>query len=236
VKAPSFREIILFENEHYIAVNKPALLSTLEDRNDPVNLLGMARSYRPGAQACHRIDKETSGVLVFARSPEAYRHLATQFERRTVEKTYHAVTDGIHSFRDLLVDRPLLKLSDGTVKIARTGKSAQTVLTTIRTYRQHTLVACRPVTGRMHQIRVHLSAQGAPITGDVLYGGKPFFLSALKRGYNLKKDTEERPVIERLALHAERIVFSDLNGERTEVSAPYPKDFRALLSQLEKNR
>jgi 23S rRNA pseudouridine955/2504/2580 synthase len=235
VKAPSFREIILFENERYIAVNKPALLSTLEDRNDPVNLLGMARSYWPDAQACHRIDKGTSGVLVFARSPEAYRHLATQFERRTVEKTYHAVTDGIHSFRDLLVDRPLLKLSDGTVKVDRKGKSAQTLLNTIKIYRHHTLVECKPVTGRMHQIRVHLSAQGAPIAGDVLYGGKPFYLSAVKRGYNLKKDTEERPVIERLALHAVDIVFNDLDGNRIEVSAPYPKDFRALLSQLEKN-
>jgi 23S rRNA pseudouridine955/2504/2580 synthase len=174
-------------------------------------------------------------VLVFARSPEAYRHLATQFERRTVEKTYHAVTDGIHSFRDLLVDRPLLKLGDGTVKVDRKGKSAQTLLNTIRIYRHHTLVECKPVTGRMHQIRVHLSAQGAPITGDVLYGGKPFYLSAVKRGYNLKKDTEERPVIERLALHAVGIVFNDLDGNRIEVSAPYPKDFRALLSQLEKN-
>jgi 23S rRNA pseudouridine955/2504/2580 synthase len=235
VKAPSFRDIIIFENENYVAVNKPAMLSTLEDRNDPVNLLGMARSYWPAAQACHRIDKETSGVLVFARSPEAYRHLATQFERRTVEKTYHAVTDGIHSFKGLLVDRPILKLSDGTVKVDRKGKSARTHLNTIKTYRHHTLVECKPVTGRMHQIRVHLAAQGAPITGDLQYGGKPFFLSAVKRGYNLKKDTEERPVIERLALHAVGIAFNDLDGNRTEVSAPYPKDFRALLSQLEKN-
>lgn len=217
-------------------LNKPPFLSTLQDRNDPVNLLDLAKQYVEDAQACHRLDKDTSGAIAFAKNPEAYRHLSMQFEKRAVTKIYHAVVDGIQNFKDHLVDAPILKQDDGVAKISkREGKSAQTYFTSFKSFRFHTLVECRPVTGRMHQIRVHLAFLKSPITGDEQYGGKPFFLSSVKRGFNLKKTTEEQPLINRMALHAYALEFTNLREEKVRVEAPYPKDMQALIRQLELN-
>jgi 23S rRNA-/tRNA-specific pseudouridylate synthase len=82
----NFEKSILFENNDFILINKPPFISTLEDRNDPANILGLARQYESDAQVCHRLDKDTSGVLAIARNPEAYRHLSMQFENRAVTK------------------------------------------------------------------------------------------------------------------------------------------------------
>jgi 23S rRNA pseudouridine955/2504/2580 synthase len=230
-----FEGSVLYSDEDYVLVNKPPFISTLEDRNDPVNILQVARNFVPDAQVCHRLDKDTSGVLAIAKNPEAYRHLSIQLEDREVTKIYHAVAEGIHDFRNELVDAPILKQNDGTVKISRTGKSAQTTFTTLKVMGSYTLVECRPVTGRMHQIRIHLARLGASIAGDELYGGKPVFLSKIKRGYNLKKNSEEEPLMKRMALHAFSIEFLDLHGKMVKVEAPYPKDFRVLVRQLEEN-
>jgi RluA family pseudouridine synthase len=232
----SFRDTILFEDDDYIVVNKPPFVSTLEDRHGGVNLLALAREYHSAAQVCHRLDKDTSGVLAIARNPTAYRHLNMQFESRQVGKVYHAVVDGIHNFQDELVDAPILKLDDGVVKINKAeGKPAQTWFTALRSFRYHSLIECRPITGRMHQIRIHLATQRASITGDETYGGKPFLLSQVKRGYKLKKGTEEEPFMKRMALHAYSLQFDDLSGSRQIIEAPYPKDFQALIRQLELN-
>ena len=236
MKKPKFEDIIVFENEHYLLVNKPAHMSTLEDRNDPDNMLAWARDYVADAQACHRLDKETSGMLAFAKNPEAYRHLAIQFENRLVQKVYHAIADGIHDFKEEKVSLPIKLMGKGIVQISRQeGKPAETWLQTLQAYREHTLIECRPVTGRMHQIRIHLSALHAPISGDETYGGKPLLLSKLKRKFNLKKDTEELPIIKRVALHAYELRFEDVSGEKLAVQAPYPKDFAVAVKQLEKN-
>lgn len=232
----NFADIILFEDDDLVLVNKPPFLSTLEDRHEKINLLGLARAYTSDAQVCHRLDKDTSGVLAIAKNPEAYRHISMQFEHREVNKTYHAVVDGVHNFQEQLVDLPILKQDDGIVKISkREGKPAQTYFTSLRSYRNHTLIACRPITGRMHQIRIHLSTLGASITGDELYGGKPLYLSSLKRGFNLKKGTEEQPLMKRMALHAFSLEFRDLAGNSQKIEAPYPKDYQVLVRQLEQN-
>lgn len=232
----SFEEIILWEDDDFVLVNKPPFLSTLEDRNEKLNLLGMARQYVATAQVCHRLDKDTSGVLAIAKNPEAYRHMSMQFEHRSVTKIYHAVVDGIHNFQDQLVDAPILKQDDGMVKISkRSGKPAQTYFTSLKSYKNYTLVECRPITGRMHQIRVHLSLLNSPITGDEMYGGKPFYLSALKKGFNLKKFTDEKPLLKRMALHAFSLNFKNLSGNEEKIMAPYPKDIQALIRQLDLN-
>jgi RluA family pseudouridine synthase len=231
------RDAVLFEDADYVLVNKPPFLSTLEDRNEKLNLLRLAKSFWDDAQVCHRLDKDTSGVLAIAKNPEAYRHLSIQFERRHVRKLYHAVTDGIHQFEDTLVDLPILKQEDGIARISkREGKEAQTYFNSLQPFRHHTLVACEPVTGRMHQIRVHLAFLHAPITGDELYGGKPFFLSQVKRNFNLKKETEEQPIMKRMALHAFSLTFHDLSDNTQTIQAPYPKDMDVLLKQLEAHR
>lgn len=239
VKHPKikFEELILWEDADYFVLNKPPFISTLQDRADPTNLLDMAKQYADDAQACHRLDKDTSGAIAFAKNPEAYRHLSMQFEHREVSKVYHAIADGIHDFKDQLLDAPIAKLDNGIARISKKeGKEAQTYFTSLRSFRFHTLIECRPITGRMHQIRVHLAFLKAPITGDEQYGGKPFFLSAVKRGFNLKKQTEERPIMERMALHAYALTFKPLAREdKVTITAPYPKDMQALLRQLELN-
>jgi 23S rRNA pseudouridine955/2504/2580 synthase len=235
MKKTKLSDILLYADDDFLLVNKPSGVSTLEDRNDPENMLAWLRSEYPDAQAAHRLDKETTGVLAFARHPEAYRHLAMQFEARTVKKVYHAISDGLHEFKEERILLPILPLSNGTVRISRAeGKPAETLVSTLQAFRQHSLLECRPVTGRMHQIRIHLSAMGAPITGDETYGGEPLLLSKLKRNFNLKKDEEELPLIQRVALHAFSLSFQSLKNTLVQVEAPYPKDMRAALRQLER--
>ncbi len=231
--------MLLFENEDFFLVNKPPFVSTLSERHDDkaLNMLRLAREIWPDAQAGHRLDKETSGVLIFAKHPEAYRHISMQFEHRQVTKIYHAVSAGIHDFRGVLVNLPILPLKVGVVKIDRqAGKEAETVFNTLEIYKAHTLIECIPFTGRMHQIRIHLQCLKAPIVMDALYGGPPVYLSEIKRKFKLAKDAEEQPLIARVALHARALNFALMSGERQMVEAPYPKDMEALIRQLEKNR
>ncbi len=235
MKKVDFEKLVLFESADYLVINKPPYLSSLDDRHEAQNILDLAKMHTPDAQLCHRLDKETSGCLVIATNPEAYRHLAMQFESRKVEKIYHAVVEGIKEFNNELVDRNLAANNKGIAKVSKDGKPAQTVFNTLKTYWAHTLVECKPITGRLHQIRVHLAYLKSPICGDVLYGGKPLYLSSLKRRFNLKKDTEELPIMQRVSLHAYSIIFEGLDGNQIKVDAPYPKDFQVLVHQLEKN-
>lgn len=235
MKKIKFEDLILLENSDYLVINKPPFLSSLDDRHEAQNILDLAKTYWEDAQLCHRLDKETSGCLVIAKHADAYRHLAMQFENRQVEKNYHAVVEGIHDFQNVLVDRNLAANNKGIAKVSKEGKPAQTVVHTLKTFFAHSLLACSPITGRLHQIRVHLAYLKAPICGDSLYGGKPVYLSALKRRFNLKKDTEELPIMQRVSLHAFKIQFLGLDGKKIAIQAPYPKDLHVLVQQLEKN-
>ena len=236
MKRIKFPDIILFENEDYILINKPPHLSTLDDRNDAVSVLSLARGYFPEVQVCHRLDKDTSGVLAIAKNPEAYRHLSLQFEDRKVGKLYHAVVNGIHDYKNMQVDKPIGSLARGGVTIDhRKGKESTTIFDTVKCYKMHSLIACQPKTGRTHQIRIHLASEGAPICGDERYGGNSLFLSEIKRRYNLKKFEEEQPLIKRFALHARELSFLGLDSKPIKAEAPYPKDFTVLLRQLELN-
>lgn len=237
MKIPRFADLILFENDDVIVVNKPPFISSLDERGEgsEINMLRMAKSYWDDAQICHRLDKETSGALIFAKNPEAYRAISMQFEHRRVKKVYHAVIDGTHVFENLLVDLPILNTGKGSVSISRQdGKRAETWFQSLRYFKHYTLVECRPVTGRMHQIRIHLATQRASIAGDEMYKGKPVYLSTLKRKYHLGKDQEEQPIMKRFALHAYEVTFKLLNEEEMVITAPYPKDFETLLKLLDK--
>lgn len=237
MKYPNFKDLILFENDDYIVVNKPPFIASLDERgaHGEINILRLARQYTADAQVCHRLDKETSGALVIAKNSDAYRNLSMQFERRKVKKIYHAVVDGQFQFDELLVDLPILNEGNKNVTIDRQeGKRAETYFNSIKFYKHHTLVECRPITGRMHQIRIHLATQRAAIAGDHMYRGKSVFLSSLKKGYRLAKDEEEQPIMKRFALHAKEITFLGLDGQEIHIGAPYPKDFTTLLKLLDK--
>jgi 23S rRNA pseudouridine955/2504/2580 synthase len=230
----SLAEWVLYQDADYIIINKPPGMATLEDRSDPQNVLRLLRQLYPGVQVGHRLDKDTSGVLIAARRPEAYRHISMQFENRSVSKIYHAVAHGLHRFQQQEVTRAIQPQKDGTVKLSASGKPAQTWFSTLEVYKRHTLLQCRPVTGRMHQIRVHAAFLNAPLVCDALYGGKPVYLSEIKAAFKLKKDAEEAPLINRVALHAYAVEFQLLDGNTLKIVAPYPKDFRALLHQLQR--
>lgn len=236
MKFPQLRDIILFENDDLIVVNKPPFISTLDEREGgEINMLRMVRQYSPDAQICHRLDKETSGALIIAKNPAAYRLVSMQFERRSVKKVYHAIINGTHVFENLVVDLPILNLGNKNVAINKAdGKPATTHFNSLKFFKHYTLVECMPVTGRMHQIRIHLASQRASIAGDEMYGGSPVFLSEIKRNYRLSKGEEEQPVMKRFALHAKEVTFKINDNDTITVEAPYPKDFATLLKQLER--
>ncbi|MGI4751359.1 MAG: RluA family pseudouridine synthase [Janthinobacterium lividum] len=236
MKFPKFQDLILFENPDIIVVNKPPFLSSLDEREGgEINLLRLAKQYWEDAQICHRLDKETSGALIIAKNPDAYRSVSIQFEKRQVKKVYHAIMDGTHVFENLFIDLPILNVGKGNVTISRQeGKRAETWFNSLKYFKHYTLVECRPVTGRMHQIRIHLATQRASIAGDETYKGKPIFLSALKRNYRLSKEQEELPIMKRFALHAYEVTFKINPEEEITIHAPYPKDFETLMKLLEK--
>ncbi|RXF72596.1 RluA family pseudouridine synthase [Arcticibacter tournemirensis] len=236
MKMPRIQDLILFENDDLFVVNKPPFISSLDEREGgELSMLRLAKNYIKDAQVCHRLDKETSGCLIIAKNPEAYRLVSMQFEHRKVKKIYHAVVNGTHVFNELKVDLPILNLGNKNVSISRQdGKAAETIFNSLRYFKHYTLIECQPVTGRMHQIRIHLATQKASIAGDEMYGGKPVFLSHIKRGYHLGKDQEELPIMKRFALHAKELTFRINSETEITVNAPYPKDFATLLKQLEK--
>jgi 23S rRNA pseudouridine955/2504/2580 synthase len=237
LKYPSFKDLILFEDDNHIVVNKPPFVASLDERggSGEVNILRLAKQYSADAQVCHRLDKETSGAIIIAKNPEAYRSVSMQFEKRKVQKTYHAVVDGLFTFKELFIDLPILNDGNRSVTIDRKeGKRAETIFNSIKFYRHYTLVECKPITGRMHQIRIHLATQRAAICGDTLYKGKSVFLSSIKKGYRIAKDDEELPIMKRFALHAKHVIFKGLDGEDIEIDAPYPKDFATLIKLLDK--
>ncbi|WP_422006745.1 RluA family pseudouridine synthase [Roseivirga pacifica] len=231
-----FKDLIIFENDEYLIINKPPMISSLEDRNDFYNIQKLAQEYEAGLMLCHRLDKETSGCLLLAKNEDAYRNASIQFEKRRVLKVYHAVVEGLQEWEAKTVDLPLQVLSNGKVVTSSKGKASKTTFNSLKLYKKHTLVECLPESGRMHQIRVHLAFLNAPIVNDETYGGSFLYLSQVKRNFNLKRDTEEQPLIKRFALHANSLAFKDSAGKEIKVSAPYPKDMRVLVKQLENNR
>ncbi|PVH26701.1 RluA family pseudouridine synthase [Sphingobacterium corticibacter] len=235
-KFPKFEDLIIHEDENLIVINKPPFVSSLDQREgDEINILRLAKRYHEDAQVCHRLDKDTSGVLLIAKNPETYRAVSIEFERRRVKKVYHAIIEGTHTFDDLLVDLPILNQGNKNVSIDRAnGKRAETFFKSIQYFKHYTLVECRPITGRMHQIRIHLATQRASIVGDAMYKGKPVYLSQIKkRGFTMSKSQEEQPIMKRFALHSRTVAFS-IEGKDYAFEAEYPKDFATLLKQLEK--
>lgn len=231
-----FKKAIVFENDNYIAINKPAGVSSLHERlGQAISVIEKAKQHDENLQLCHRLDKETSGILLLSKHAKAYSHAAVSFEKRRVKKTYHAVSDGVHSFEEYTVDLPLITTRSGRSAVNKQkGKPSKTVFNTLEKFRHHTLVACSPTTGRQHQIRIHLASQGASITADDIYGGKLPYLSTFKKNFTIGKDREETPVISRFALHAHTLELADMDGGPLVLIAEYPKDLDVLVKQLRK--
>lgn len=224
---------IIAETDHWVAINKPPYVPSLPERGKYTaeSVLEWSRKRWPDSILCHRIDRETSGALLIAKDADTYRHVSIQFEKRQIEKIYHAIVDGVVEFQDFWVDLPINTDNLNNIKIDKQfGKLAQTHFQTLETFRHFTLLECKPKTGRLHQIRVHLSSQNAKIAADELYGSKTPMLSLVKR----KISGEDRPLIQRFALHARELVFKDLENQTISIIAEYPNDFGVFLKLLDK--
>jgi RluA family pseudouridine synthase len=232
---------ILFEDDAVLAINKPAGLLVLPDRydHDLLNLYDLLKETFGTIFVVHRIDRETSGVVLFAKTAEAHAQLNTAFEQRQVEKKYRAIVAGTPHTNSACIDLPIIEDEHGVRKMkidTKKGKEARTDYTMMERFDGYALVEARPHTGRTHQIRVHLSAIGLPILADPLYGdGRGFFLSTIKRNYQGKE--EEQPLLRRTALHAFSLSFiHPVTRENILIEAPLPKDMEAVLKALRKHQ
>jgi 23S rRNA pseudouridine955/2504/2580 synthase len=235
MKLKPFKTYVIHEDDNLIAINKPAGLNSLHDRfGRETSVQQLAEAYCETAQLCHRLDKETSGILLIAKDKDTYREVAMAFEKRKVNKTYWAILQGRHYFNDLEVDLKLSTTARGKAKVdKRDGKDALTTFSVKEQFRNFSLVECFPHTGRLHQIRIHIAAQNAPIAGDEAYGGELPYLKQIKRNYKIGKDREERPMIHRTALHARSLEFS-IRDKAYILAADLPKDFDVFLKLLRK--
>ncbi|MCS7073648.1 MAG: RluA family pseudouridine synthase [Bacteroidia bacterium] len=237
MKRFDFKDTIIYEDDYLLCINKPPGLSTLQERNTPFpGLLTLGRQIYSGLRACHRLDKPTSGCLLFAKEFETFRAMALQFQRRQVEKHYHTIIRGVHQLDGKYIEAALAVNKQGLARIDnREGKPAITIFQTLKTFKHFTLVDCQPITGRLHQIRAHLAFANLPIVGDVDYGGEDFFLSELKRTYKLSTWEEEKPVNHGFQLHAYSLSFRHpKTQEPITITADYPKNFGVCLRILEK--
>lgn len=234
-------EALIHVDDAIVAVNKPSGPACAAGRAGEITVIELLRALPRFAndeplRIVQRLDREASGVLIYARTLEAQRLLTEQFAAGRVEKVYHALVSG-YAVDDGQIDLPIKPSRRGTNVMCATAKSGKPARTRYRVLERMpgiTLLECRPQTGRTHQIRVHLSAVGLPLAIDPIYGsGTPLMLSKYKSGYRPSRRHEERPLIERLTLHAVSISFlHPADGRRVTYAASYPKDFRTALTQL----
>ncbi len=234
-----YKPEILFENDQFIAINKPAGLLSIPDREGKeTSLKTILRQKYGNIFTVHRLDRDTSGVIVFAKDETTHKFLSEAFQHRDVEKFYQGLVQGSLPQPEGSIDLPIMEhpAKAGIMTVNQRGKASLTDYQVIEDLELYSLVQFRIHTGRTHQIRVHMQAMGHPIVCDELYGDpKPILISSFKKRYKLSKaEEEERPILSRLALHSHLLHFKDAAGEFHTIEAPLPKDIRALLQQLKK--
>lgn len=231
---------IIFENDNFIAINKPSGLLSIPDRfgKDP-SVKSLLQDQLGKIYTVHRLDKETSGLIIFAKNESTHKDLSHKFEGREVEKFYVGLVNGTLMNREGTIDVPIMEAPGKTTLMMahKKGKPSITDYKVLEEFGLYSWVQFQIHTGRTHQIRVHSKYIGNSIVCDELYGdGQPVLLSSIKRKFKLSKnELEERPLLSRLALHSFQIKFTDNAGIRHELEAPLSKDLKALLQQLRKN-
>jgi RluA family pseudouridine synthase len=211
---------ILFQDDQILVVNKPAGLPVLPDgweKNSNYLVKELEAQYEK-VWIVHRLDKVTSGVMIFACTAEAHRNLSIQFEKHQVEKIYHALANGVPVWDEKIAKYPLrvnVGHSHRTALDAGKGKPSETHFAVLERFKAYVLLEARPVTGRTHQVRVHAYALSHPLLGDILYSAP-------------KTDMIARP-----ALHAQSLTFAHPTDDKLMTfTQPYPPDFETALNNI----
>jgi len=231
---------VIAETDHWIALNKPSGLLSIPDREQSEPSLKDWLNEKYGkVYIVHRLDKFTSGLILFAKDEATHKFLSQQFENRTVEKYYLGLVNGIPVSEEGSVDAAIMEhpVKKSTYITHQKGKASLTDYKLLESFGLYSWMQFQIHTGRTHQIRVHMKHIGHPIVCDDVYGtGEPVLLSSIKRKkFKLSKDAEEeRPLLSRLALHAWKLKFQDADGSTVELEAQLSKDLRALLQQFGK--
>lgn len=245
---------VLFEDEHLLALDKPAGLLASPNRADVTQpnltqlLLDGIAAQKPWAtqrgltylSLAQRLDFEASGIVLFAKSKAVLVGLADLFGTEIPVRNHFALIAGEPSsdhFEMMAKIAPdAFRPDQGRIDPQR-GKKSKTVFDVVEKFTDYTALRCRPLTVRLHQIRVHLKHAGFPVVGDGIYGGKPLWLSRLKKDFRLKPGREERALISRVALHAEELALPHpVSQKPITISAPLPKDLRVALRYLREFR
>lgn len=231
---------IITENEFFVAINKQPKLLSIPDREGQEMSLKRLLEEKYGKGnifTVHRIDRETSGVIVFAKDEATHKQLSALFEGREVSKYYVGLVQGTPEPDTGTIDAPIMEHPGKLTKMMthKKGKPSRTDYEVLESFRRFAWMRFQIHTGRTHQIRVHMQHIGHSIVCDELYGSaEPVLVSSLKPRYHLsKKEESEKPILSRLALHSQLLEF-EFNGEPYSLEAPLPKDLRALLQQLRK--
>ena len=232
-------EHILLESEDLVAINKPSGLLTIPDREGKdISLKQILKTKYGEIFTVHRLDRDTSGIVVFARNEIAHKFLSQQFENRETIKIYNGLVLGKPLQTQGVINEPIAEHPSkrGMMTVFRKGKESITEYEVLESFRLFSWMQFKILTGRTHQIRVHMKFLGHPVACDELYGdGKPVFISQIKQKYKLSQsEEEERPLLNRLALHAAQLKFNSPDGKEVGLEAPLPKDLKAILNQLGK--
>lgn len=232
---------IIYEDEHIIVINKPPGLLSIPDRFHPEkpNVQSILTALKGEIFTIHRIDKETSGILIFARDKESHSKLNDQFSERQVSKKYLALISGSHLPESGMISGDLApdKNSPGKMKVTKKGKKSITEFKVIEQFRIASLVEIKILTGRQHQIRVHFYSKGWPLFIDKIYGGRESInITDIKSHRRIGKTDENlRPLMDRTSLHAWQLeITHPATLDKITFEAPLPKDFKAVLNQLRK--
>jgi 23S rRNA pseudouridine955/2504/2580 synthase len=214
---------ILFENDDFLVVDKPSGMAVHSGSGLPWGLIDVLRHRRRGEylELVHRLDRETSGCLVLAKSGAALKSLSEQFREGRVEKRYLCLMNGRMREASVEVSAPLLKDHSGLVQVNQDGKDARTRFLLLRAYRDASYAEAELFTGRTHQIRAHAKHLGLPLAGDDRYAGRDSIRKWKKRG------------LKRVFLHAHRLGLHSPDGVSRTFDAPLPANLRKILDGLE---
>lgn len=237
---------VLFEDAELIVVDKPSGVVTVPGRGDtgPTalervwnHLKRTEGPHAPAPRVLHRLDKDTSGVLAFAKTPEAQSRWGRAFTDRLAEKTYLCLVEGRPEWQETVAEHPLApaEKKPGRWRVDPEGKPSETYFRVLHRFQKYTWLEAVPRTGRTHQIRLHARALGHPLAVDPYYhSDQPVFLSQVKPSYKPSRRHPERPWLDRLPLHASRLVLRLEDEEPRTFEAPLPKELARVLRDLKK--